>query len=141
MEMKLPNRLDITPDTSKVLMSESLRGTVPELEGEGIDPATQFVIAIGHRKVGNKEEALVGSLVGVLYDQKPEVEMRVTIDEAIAVIKAESLSFDKFEFHYGDKDFELVGPFTVAAARMQEFDVRTQMCVLMLSLQRTNKKA
>jgi hypothetical protein len=140
MEMKFPNRLEVAPDPSKVLMSESLKGNVPELE-EGITPEMQFVIAIGHRRVGAKEEALVGSLVGVLFDVKPEIEIKVPVDEAIAVVQAQQLSFDKFEMHYGDKVFELPGPFTVAAARMGDFDVRTQMCVLMLSLQRTGKKA
>jgi hypothetical protein len=136
--VKLPNRLEVQPDTSKVLMSESLRGTVPDLE-EGVAPDVQFVIAIGHRKVGNKEEPLVGSLVGVLFDQKPEIEIKVTVEEAINVIEAQNLSFEKFEMHHGERIFELVGPFSVSAARMQDFDVATQMCVLMLSLSRTKK--
>lgn len=126
-------------DTSNVLMSESLRGQIPELEDEHpVDILRgKHVIVVTEKIVAGKSEGMVGILRGVLLGSDPEIELRCELKEALGILKADSLSFTRFELHHGEETVvPIPGPFTVKAARLDEVDVVEQVCTLGLHLQR-----
>lgn len=124
-------------------MSEALRGALPDLdEGVDVDPLVGegvYVIADRSTGGGTSNVPLTGVLRSILFDTCPEVEMRIELAEAFAVVQAHDLVFRGFELHHGQATVRLPGPFTVKAARIEEIDVQAQLCVLLLHLQR--KKA
>lgn len=130
--------MELKSDPSKILMSDALRGQLPELESDMVTQLQgQYVHVIADRRVGGQSMPLAGLLRSVLLDVQPEIEIKVEMSEALKTIKATDLSFEFFELQYGeDEDVTLPGPFTVKAARIQEIDPVTQTCVLALHLQR-----
>lgn len=128
-------------DTARILMSEALRGQLPELESEMAEQLRgQYVHVLAARRVGGQQLPLVGLLRTVLFDTHPEIEFKVELSEALATVKANDLSFDGFELQHGEETtLDIPGPFTVKAARIQEIDPATQTCVLALQLQRVKK--
>lgn len=131
MEMKF--------DNSHVLMSEVLRGQVPSLEGEHpVDQlAHQHVVVIAEKVVGGKAEGMVGILRGILLGTDPEIEFRAELREALEILKATNLSFNRFELHLGESlVVPIPGPFIVKAARIDEISPSDQLCTLGLHLSR-----
>lgn len=130
--------MEMKADTNHVLMSDVLKGQVPELEGE--HPVDQLhgkhVIVITERVIGDKVDGMVGILRGLMLGENPEIEFRCDIKEALAILKANSLSFNRFELHHGEDVVPVVGPFIVKAARIDEIVVQDQLCTLGLHLQR-----
>ena len=144
--METPNserasKLFIKPATERVLMSDVLRGQVPEIEDDQpIEPAIagEGVIVIAHKLTGGatKEEGMVGILRGIHLGKEPEIEFRVELKEALDVIEAKGLSFPMFELHHGERIIQIPGPFIVEAARLDEIMIAEQMCTLGLHLKK-----
>lgn len=130
--------MEMKADTNHVLMSDVLKGQVPELEGE--HPVDQLhgkhVIVITERVIGDKVDGMVGILRGLMLGENPEIEFRCDIKEALTILKSNSLSFNRFELHHGEDVVPVVGPFIVKAARIDEIVVQDQLCTLGLHLQR-----
>lgn len=133
--------MDIKPDTSRVLMSETLKKVLPDLDGDNLSQLVgEGIYVVADRRVGGQQIPLAGVLRSVLFDTSPEIEMRIELSEALAVVQSEGLTFEGFELHHGEKTtVQLPGPFTVKAARIEEIDVPAQLCVLLLQLQRVKK--
>jgi hypothetical protein len=129
--------MEMKADTSQILMSDVLKGNVPELENEAVEASGgKAVLVVFEKVVGDKSEGLVGILRGVLFDANPEVEVSLQVEEALGVVKASNLYFRKFELHYGNDVVAVPGPFIVAAARIDTIDVFSQTCTLSLHLKR-----
>jgi hypothetical protein len=130
--------MEIKPDTSRVLMSDVLKGTIPELEDEiAKDPISgKHVIAIAHRVVAGKADGLVGILRGVLFGKDPEIAFRIELNDAMDIVDAPQLHFNGFEFHHGERIIKMPGPFLVEAARIDDISAQDQMCTLSLHLKR-----
>ena len=129
--------MEAKADNSRVLMSDVLRGQVPELEGE--DPPgleALYVHAIVALQVGSKRTALAGILRGVLFGERPELEARVQLEEALDFVRADGLQVLGFELHHGERIVEVPGPFVVENARIDEVSVAEQLCTLSLGLVR-----
>jgi hypothetical protein len=133
--------MELKPDPSCILMSDALKGRLPELESEMVDQLQgQYVHVIADRHIGTQHLPLTGLLRTVLFDVHPEIEFKVELAEALATVRANELRFEKFELQHGEETtLEMPGPFTVKAARIQEIDPLTQTCVLALQLQRAKK--
>ncbi len=133
--------MELKPNTSRILMSDVLKGQLPELESDAIDELHgQYVHVIADRFMNGAQLPLAGLLRTVLFDQAPEIEMKIELSEALKTVKANDLRFDSFELQHGDEEtLVMPGPFIVKAARIQEIDPTTQTCVLALHLQRTKK--
>lgn len=131
--------MEIKADPARLMMSEALKGAVPQLENDEVLGDEFVVTAEGWMKDGS----IAGALRSVLFDPKPEIEFRVLLDAAFDVVEAQGLVFTRFTIQRQDRAIELQGPFTVKAARISEIDADvnpdTQMCVLALSLQRDKK--
>lgn len=133
--------MDIKPDTSRVLMSDTLKKVLPDLDGDNMSQLVgEGIYVVADRRVGGQQLPLAGVLRSVLFDIVPEIEMRIELSEALAVVQTEGLTFESFELHHGEQTtVKLPGPFTVKAARIEEIDVPAQLCVLLLQLQRVKK--
>jgi len=133
--------MELKPDTSRILMSDVLKGQLPELESDAIDELQdQYVHVIADRFMNGHQQPLAGLLRTVLFDQSPEIEIKIELSEALKTVRANDLRFDSFELQHGEKETVIMpGPFTVKAARIQEIEPATQTCVLALHLQRIKK--
>lgn len=129
--------MEMKADPTQVLMSDVLRGSVPELEGETA-PAANHVVVIADRITngGTKRDALVGVLRGILFDVDPEIEFRIALEEAMNIVQAPGLSFGGFELHHGERIIPMPGPFVVKAARIDDINVPDQLCTLSLHLKK-----
>jgi|SRR5579863_509824 len=134
---------EIRAETSKVLMSDVLRGQVPEeIEDEAVNGAVDaleksVISVVANVQVGKgKATAVCGILRSVLFEKEPELEFRVTLDDALAVVSAEGLQFLGFELHRGDQVIKSPGPYDVKGARIDDIDAAAGLCVLSLGLRR-----
>lgn len=131
--------MELKPNMSHVLMSETLKGQLPGLDGD--DPLVQFagqaVYVIIDRRIGGQPLPLSGVLSSILFGAEPEVEVHVELSEALVTVKADNVQIVAIELHHGEETTVPVpGPFTVKAARIDDIDVATQSCILALQLQR-----
>lgn len=135
-------KLKMNVNTSHVLMSDALRGVVPELEGEERPepPQGKHVVVIAQKVVGSKQEGLVGVLRGVHLGAEPEIEFRIDLSEALGLISAQNLSFVNFELHHGESTVvKIPGPFIVKAARIDEISPAEQLCTIGLHLMKQQR--
>jgi len=131
-------------DTSHVLMSDVLRGQVPDLdeqiEANTQDLARKHVLVVAEKTVGAHVSGIVGILRGALLGPEPEIEFRCQINEALDIIEASSLVFNKFELHHDERVLSVPGPFTVKAAKIDEISAQDQLCTLGLHLSRHTQR-
>lgn len=144
----------MTDDNNLLLMSDELRGNVPELEGtevaafrEGfvlveMDMTTDVVLFGAHRP-----NTLVGNLVGVelnIRDNVDKIDLRVPIPDAYALLSHVGLGgvvlCTAYRLVLGDDTTRFVGPFDVKTPKMFDFDPVAKMCVLALDLDRRRVK-
>lgn len=128
-------KLSMNVDKSHVLMSDVLRGQVPELEGEERETdQAEHVVVIAQKIVGPLKEALIGVLRGIHLGSEPEIEFRIDLSEAMSLISAKDLSFAGFELHHKTTVIPIPGPFTIKAARIDEISPIEQLCTIGLQL-------
>jgi len=135
-------KLTMHANTSHVLMSDSLRGQVPELEGEERPDPFQgkHVVVIAEKVVGNSTSGLIGVLRGIHLGVEPEIEFRIDLGEALGLIQAQDLSFTGFELHHGESTVvKIPGPFIVKAARIDEISPADQLCTIGLHLMKQRR--
>lgn len=129
--------MQMKADTGHVLMSETLRGNVPALEGEELPPSIdQHVVVIIDRQVAGKSLPMIGVLRGVLLGHEPELEVKCELKEALDLLEAGNLSIGRFELHHGQRVLTVLGPFVVKQARLDEIVAEDQLCALGLHLTR-----
>lgn len=133
----------IQPENSKVLMSDILRGKVPEeLEDEAmagaVDALERSVVSvIANVQIGTgKSTAVTGILQSVLFENEPELEFKLVLDDALAIVEAQELKFLGFELHYGERIIKVPGPLTIKGARIDQIDAAHGLCVLSLGFKR-----
>lgn len=130
-------KMTMNVDTERVLMSEALRGQVPELEGEERpdELSGKHVVVAAEMRTGGQKKGLVGILRGVHLGAETEIEFRIDLTEALDIIKAPALSFGGFELHHEEKTVVAIpGPFVVKACRIDEIDPAAQLCTIGLHL-------
>lgn len=129
--------MEIKANTSRILMSDTLKEQLPELESDAAEELQdRYVHVVADRRINKQQHPLAGLLVSVLFDVTPEIEIRVELSEALKTVKAEQLLFNSFELQHGDETVQVPGPFKVKAARIEDIDVMNQTSVLSLQLQR-----
>jgi hypothetical protein len=131
--------MELKTDPSRVLMSDVLKGQVPELEGEaGLDPVSGKHVIVVAEKVtnGSKKEGLVGILRSVLFDVEPEIEFRIDLTEALNIVEAQRLAFGGFELHHEARVIPMPGPFVVKACRIDDISAQDQLCTISLHLKK-----
>jgi hypothetical protein len=133
--------MKVKTDVDQILMSDILKGQVPELDGEHIDELrNKHITIVAGKTIGTKTESMVGILRGIHVGQEPEIEFRCEIKEALDIIEASQLSFSGFALHHGeDRIVQIPGPFIVKAARIDEISPVDQLCTLGLHLMRPSR--
>ena len=134
--------MELKAQSPTLMMSEALKGRLTDADADGgtaddAPPALEVTV-VAMVKVGDKQTALVGLLRSVLFDDdKPELEFRVQLTDALDFVAAKSLLFQGFELHHGDNcAVAVTGPFVVKGARIDDINVAQQLCVLCLGLVR-----
>ena len=77
-------------NTDRILMSDDIRGMVPELETESLkDYNDSFVVATIDLSNEGHTDILVGSVAGISFENASEIKLdvRVNIDEAFRTVK------------------------------------------------------
>lgn len=134
--------MKLKPDTSHILMSETLKDQLPE--GEVDDPLAQFsgtaVYVVADRCIGGQRAPLTGLLRSVLFGAEPEIKIMVELSEALATVNAENMQILGIELQHGQETtIPIPGPFVVKAACIDNIDVVQQSCILSLQLLRVKK--
>lgn len=132
-------KLSITPNVDRVLMSDTLKGQVPELDDENVtdfdEIQSHHVIVVADKIVNNQRTGLVGVLRGLTLGAESEIQFRIDLDEALDIIDAPGLAFGGFELCHGEKkSVKIQGPFNVKSARLEDISVQDQLCTLGLHL-------
>jgi hypothetical protein len=129
--------MEMKAETSRVLMSEALKGRVTEeIEDESAVVDQNFVTVVLHVQVANKKTAIVGIMRSVLFESEPELDVRVQMSEALDIVSADALVILAFELHHDERVIKVPGPFKVKGARIDEHTPGTDLCLLSLGLKR-----
>jgi len=112
-----------------------------ENEAQAADILEKSVVSvIANVQVGKgKSTAVCGILRTVLFEAEPELEFRVTLDDALSVVEAQNIQFIGFEPHHGDRVIKVPRPFLIKGARIDDIDAMNSLCVLALGLKRPPK--
>ena len=133
------SKLTVTPDRSKILMSDSLKDVFREEDPfDDVEKAEDkfVIIALDHIVDGKRIEPILGTLVSFLLDQSPEVEVKVSIATAFSIFKsmAQQNHVNELQLHHGEDQISLEGPYLIEAIRMQDINAAAQTCVLAMKL-------
>lgn len=119
-------------EDDKLMMSDSLRGQIPEIEQ--LEDDDSFVIfALAVRNVSGAD-VFAGSLVGMAIEPScTKVELRVETSKAYEFVTSHvELGWECMEYHLqtATRDFVKSGPFNVISPRLMDFDKSSKQCTL-----------
>lgn len=123
-------------NTSKILMSDVLKGNVEELEEPAVDDLkNRFMTGVLIVQDPVHFNSLVGSISTCLLDVHYELEIRVLMEDAFLAMKYwRDVKFSSYEIHYDKDIISIEGPLSISAIRVQEIDPGRQTCVLAMKL-------
>jgi hypothetical protein len=129
-------------DSNRLLMSDSIKGMVPELEDDQIEQLSDsYVMTTFQFLLEGTEKILGGSLVGISLENLEEIKLdvRVNLGDAYDIIKkyveeTSRLSCGMFYMHLGDSEIPFSGPFEVSRPKIHDFDHQNKMCTLGVDL-------
>lgn len=130
---------EIKTDSSKILMSDVLKGQVEDFDDSIEKMEMMSIYVIVDRTIGpDKLKPFSGILRGISLGIDIEIEMRMSLTDVIDIISenANSISIEGFELHQGENIIKKVfGSFVSKTIRVDEIDVINDLCVLGLQLQ------
>lgn len=130
----------INDTSNRILMSDSLRGAVPDLEDDSSQTSEQFfdsfIIAVLEM---NDAEFLTGSLNGISLEEKViKLDVKLKIDSVYDIISDMSLGVapicNAIQLHLAEKANRIVGPFKFTSPKMFAIDHPNKLCVLGIDL-------
>ena len=131
----------IDDSSSRLMMSDSIKGQVPELESDETAKFDDgFVIVVIETKVdeASSDRLLVGSLVGFGHEDVVKIDLRVPIVDAFAVVKKtmdeSPMTCEGYQMHLGTEVARQTGPFKLSSPRVMDFDHANKMCTLAVDL-------
>lgn len=125
-------------DSSRVLMSDELRGQIPDIEEQQQLMIDRLVSVTAKWRSGSPEEHIVvGSLRTFLMGKGSlrEIEFRVLLEDALDIASTADVSFTSIELKHGERTLRSEGR-DLVEARIIDIEVNTepQMCTLALGL-------
>lgn len=127
--------MNFIPDSSRIMMSDSIAGTIQEENNVLNDAEKKFIIANLKLDSNGEPFYIVGSVVSYLFDEHIELEVKVTTDDAFHITSLwPAVSILEFEFRKGLEIVKVDGPCKVSAFRVQEIEPLLQMCVIAMKL-------
>jgi len=135
------NKLKITTSTSKLLMSDSLKGTVPEFEDAEVgEQSKNFIIAILEIVINkSKTEPLMGSLVGIELGDNVKIDFKMLLSDAFSTIglfNQGKIDINSIQLHLLNDVMYIDGPFKITSMKLIDIDQTLQLCVLAIDLTR-----
>lgn len=120
-------------EDEKLLMSDSLRGQIPDLEQLDSQDDYFVIFALVARSKFTAE-IIIGTLVGISVEPDiVKVEMRIETSKAYDFLTAHmSTGWECLEYHLqtASKDYTETGPFRISSPRMMDFDKSDKHCTL-----------
>lgn len=128
----------IKDDKDSILMSDSLIGMIPELDGKKYDFDDSFVnVNLELTSLGYLD-VLPGSLVGGSFDPlNPQLDIRTNLNIAYEFIKKNTssrLTCRIAYMHLGDSEIRLEGPYQIYDPKISDIDRQTKTCTLGIEL-------
>lgn len=126
----------IEDSANRLLMSDSIRGMIPDLEEEYISKLSDsYVIA----SLSDTNFVVSGILVGVSLENHGEIkiDIRIKLNEAYNAIKnytTSGLSCRLLYMHLGDDEICLPGPYKISSPKILDIDPQNKMCTLGVDL-------
>lgn len=128
-------------DSNTLMMSESLKGTVPELEGQAASPRIDSSIIYAFLGLYSQDysEPIAGRAVGFSLEKTGDVkvDLRVKTAEAYEFFKKHAtsrLSCGMLYLYLGDDEICLDGPYEISNPRIFDIDPQNKVCVLGVDL-------
>lgn len=123
----------------RLLMSDSIRGMVPELEEEQVIKLVDaFVVVTLEMSRDSITDIVSGRLVGVSHEEKvTKLDIRLGNDVAYGLFKTivqDSLTCVNVYLHLAEDETKFSGPFKVTSPKLVDFDSQHKMCTLGLDL-------
>lgn len=120
----------------KELMSEDLQGVLQE---ENIVNTFQESFISVIIVTQDKEDSLIGSLVGVQLESNIKLDMRVSLEDAysfVSKILTNKISklLSNIIFSYSDNSTVVKGPFEASSIKIVEIESNSKVCVLAIDL-------
>jgi hypothetical protein len=131
----------IDDTANRLLMSEELRGNVPELEDDQIAALEDaFVIAALELRRGDEVLPVVGSLIGFSHEGSVKIDLSVQNSVAYSVVSeivsGVEYTCDAYTLIFADAETRVANNFKVTSVRMMDFDRKSKMCTLAIDLDR-----
>lgn len=124
----------------RLLMSDSLRGVVPELEEEEIEKYRDSYIVISVDLSDPEEFILSGLCTGIVFEPtatKIDIKIPLVLGyELLMRLKSGKQTCKCLYLNRGKDILEYEGPYKVVSPRLTDFDRQTAMCNLGLDLTR-----
>lgn len=126
----------IDTNDNRLLMSDSLRGMVPELEEEILERVQDGYISIA--LLQNEQEPLTGICVGISYDvTEVKIDMRMELRKAYQFMKRltqEEVITREINVNLSNDLVVIEGPHRVKSPRLTDFDHSTKLCTIGVDL-------
>lgn len=126
----------IEDSSNRLLMSDSIRGMIPDLEEEYIATLGDSYVII---TLADLPSVTSGILVGISIESLAEIrlDIRVKLNEAYNTIKnytTSGLSCRLLYMHLGDDEICLPGPYKISSPKILDIDPQNKMCTLGVDL-------
>ena len=122
----------------RLLMSDSLRGVVPELDDEEVEKYRDSYIVVSADLSDGDEFILSGLCVGIAFEpSETKIDIKVPLAlgyEVFARLKSGKQTCKCLYLNRGQDVLEYPGPYSVVSPRLTDFDRPTVMCNLGLDL-------
>lgn len=119
----------------RLLMSEDLRGQIPEIEDSINQFEDAFIVVVLEV---NNDEPLAGSLNGISVEQQTiKVDIKTNLREAYLTLNKhinKTLVCSSCHLHFSSIESVLKGPFTVSSVKLIDIDRNNKTCILGIDL-------
>jgi len=131
---------------NRLLMSDDLRGKVPELDDDILKQyESNFVFGVLEGVDPDNGNDMVGNLVGLALEEIVKWDFRVNLTTALRFISKYAIDdhtrqpvipCSGFQLFLGDDAIRFPGPFVVVRPKMYDVDNNTKLCTLAVDLMR-----
>lgn len=130
----------IVRDENRILISDSLRDVVPDLDEEQVAAASALMLIAGLELASDDSaEVIVGKVMGLSFDIDDSVKIDIHTDlrkayDFIKSYKTSGLSCRMLHLYIGNDEMHIEGPFKISSPKIFDFDQQMSMCTLAIDL-------
>lgn len=130
----------IVRDDNRILVSDSLRDVVPDLDESQIEAASAFMLIAGLELMRDDcMEVIAGKVMGLSFDTDDSIKIDIHTDlrkayDFIKSYKTSGLSCRVLHLYIGNDEMHVEGPFKISSPKIFDFDQQMSMCTLAIDL-------